>query len=65
MRNQEPGIVTMLEPNDLPKTDLIEYDREELRAELERAAEEIDAEIKSLEDATAVTRDVLELEFTV
>ncbi len=55
----------MLDSDDLPNTDLVEYDREELRAELERAADEIDGEIKSLEDATAVTRQVLELEFTV
>ena len=55
----------MFKPDNLPNTDLIEYDREELRAELERAAGEIDAEIKNLEEATAVTREVLELEFTV
>ncbi len=48
-----------------PETDPIEYDREELRAELERAAAEIDGEIKSLEDAVAVTREVLEIEFTI
>ena len=50
MRNHERGNTNMLDSDDRPNTDLIEYDREELRAELECAAAEIDAEIKSLEN---------------
>lgn len=42
-----------------------EPDWEVLRAELKRAAAEIDDKIKALEDATVVTREVLEIEFTV
>jgi hypothetical protein len=61
----EPGIVNMSESNDHPKSNLIDYDREELRAELARAVAEIDDEIRSLITAAAVTRAVLEIEFTV
>lgn len=43
----------------------IEYNPQELQAELELAASEIDDEIKTLEDATTVTREVLSIEFTV
>jgi hypothetical protein len=43
----------------------IEYDPQELRIELERAAGVIDDEIKILEDTMTVTREVLSLEFTV
>ena len=65
LRKHKPGIANMLELDDLSDTDLIEHDREEQRAELKRAAAEIDGEIKNLEEATAVTREVLKLEFTV
>jgi hypothetical protein len=42
-----------------------ELDWKAIRAELKRAAAEIDDEIKALEDATTVTREDLEIEFTV
>jgi hypothetical protein len=36
----------------------------ELKIELERAAEEIDDEIKAIEDSKTITREVLNIEFT-
>ena len=45
--------------------EFIEYDREELRGELERAAATIGDEIASLDEATRVTRETLNIEFTI
>lgn len=48
-----------------PQKVQVDYDPNELRAELEKAAATIGEEIKHLEEATRVTRKVLRLEFTI
>ena len=46
-------------------TDLVYYNREEMAANLAKAAETIDEEIQALEDATKVTKEVLDIEFDI
>jgi hypothetical protein len=42
-----------------------EYDWKALQAELKSAAVKIDDEIQALEDAKVVTKEVLDIEFTI
>ncbi len=53
----------MLDPSIAAQTP--EFDPRELRTSLEHAAAVIDDEIKTLEDATTVTREALLIEFTI
>jgi hypothetical protein len=49
---------------ELPNSKL-EFDPQRYLTDLRRAAETIDDEVKTLEDATKVTQEILNMEFTI